>query len=172
MMESWTTYICHASDLACFGYGPILKPLLADLELHSGGFSVTVNDGKEYILRAPLDHITADNLAANQIMGLNGSFSKEDLLAVDCRFCYTDAKKYPYMVYADSTILRSGTNHLIDFMCVEADSSFSKRTGVREISAVADLSYHSLLVSTVSYIIAVVLNFNSVKLTHDLWLIV
>lgn len=137
--------ICHASDLSRFGYKPILKPLIEDLEMLALGVKVQARDGNEYIVQARLEHISADNLAANQIMGFNRSFSKGHY----CRFCYANADICSQMVCQDSTLLRSATNHRLDVEFVEADTSFSKRTGVRERSALDDISYYSLLDSTV-----------------------
>ena len=137
--------ICHASDLARFGYKPILKPLLTDLEELNMGVKVQARDGNEYSLHARLEHISADNLAANQLMGFNRSFSKGHY----CRFCYADAEKCAHMVCQDSTIMRTAASHRLDVESVEADKNSSKRTGVRERSALDDLSYYSVLNSTV-----------------------
>lgn len=137
--------ICHASDLALFGYQPILKPLLADLEELATGMTVIAKDGNEYVLHARLEHISADNLAANQLMGFNRSFSKGHF----CRFCYADSDQCARMVGEDISIMRSATNLQIDVETVEVDPSFSKRTGVRARSALDNLSYFSILDGTV-----------------------
>lgn len=137
--------VCHASDLSRFGYGPILKPLMADLEALSIGEPVILNDGTSKLIHARLQHIAADNLAANQIIGINRSFSKGHF----CRFCYAHSEECAYMTRANMSNVRSAVSHQMDVECVEADSTFSKRTGVRERSSLDTLSYFSAIENTV-----------------------
>lgn len=137
--------VSHASDLNRFGYGPVLAPLFKDLEQLYQGVSIKLHDGTEAVIHAVLQHIAADNLAANQIMGLNRSFSKGHY----CRFCYVKGNDCATMVVADQSLLRSATNHQLDVEFAEVDPSFSKRTGVRTRSALDHLSYFSLHDSTV-----------------------
>ena len=137
--------VCHASDLARFGYGPVLKPLLHDLEKLSVGVKVVAADDITYSIQARVEHIAADNLAANQILGFNRSFSKGHF----CRFCYADAETCACAVIEDPKLLRSSASHQQDIDRVETDASWSKRTGVRERSALDGLSYLSILDATV-----------------------
>ena len=137
--------VCHASDLNRFGYSPILKPLLNEMEQLYRGVSVTLDDGSEIVIHAVLQHLSADNLAANQILGMNRSFSKGHY----CRFCYAPAEECYRMVCADCRKMRTSAEYLLDIERVEADSSHSKLTGVRSRSALCSLSYFSPIESTV-----------------------
>ena len=75
------------------------------------GVKVEARGENEHSLHARLEHISADNLAANQLMGFNRSFSK----GYYCRFCYADAEKCAHMVCQVSTIM-TGQRQAISLM--------------------------------------------------------
>ena len=103
------------------------------------GVKVEARGENEHSLHERLEHISADNLAANQLMGFNRSFSK----GYYCRFCYADAAKCAHMVCQDGTIM-TGQHQAIGLMLsrLRLIKNSSKRTGVRERSALDDLSYY------------------------------
>ena len=137
--------VCHASDLERFGYGPIMRPLIADLEMLYGGVEVTLENGTECVIHAKLEHLSADNLAANQILGMNRSFSKGHY----CRFCYANADLCAVMVSPDHCLCRSPAGYLKDVQAASVNPGNSKQTGVREKSALSDISYFSVIDATV-----------------------
>ena len=137
--------VCHASDISRFGYKPILKPLVDDLGQLYDGVAVTLDDGTDCVIRAKLEHNCADNLAANQILGMNRSFSKGHY----CRFCYAVAELCARMVSPDCSLYRSSTLHQRDVDPVLINPGYSKQTGVRERSALSEIPYLSIIDSTV-----------------------
>ena len=129
--------VCHASDLERFGYGPIMRPLIADLEMLYGGVEVTLENGTECVIHAKLEHLSADNLAANQILGMNRSFSKGHY----CRFCYANADLCAVMVSPDHCLCRSPAGYLSMFrLLLSTQETQSKLACERSLHSV---TYHT-----------------------------
>lgn len=137
--------VCHSSDLPLYGYSTILRPLIQDLHDLNHGVPLTDSAGNETTLYARLEHVIADNLAANQILGLVCSFSR----GYNCRFCYIDSENRKTCSRSLDQLPRSAISHQVDVELSELSSASYKNTGVKMACALDELEYFSAIEATV-----------------------
>ena len=137
--------ICHAADLSTYGYEPILRPLLDDLAKLNVGVEVISGDYTQHTLRARLEHLAGDNLAANQILGLVSSFSNTYF----CRFCYINSADATLYSNNHDAPKRTATTHQVDVETAASCPDHYKKSGVKGACVFDELPYFSGVDSTV-----------------------
>ena len=142
---------CYSTDVKQHGLDKILAPLIADLERLKDGVPVYVG-GRVRTLRARLTHLVADNLAANQTLGMVCSFTNCQY----CRFCISLPARSKRAVTADETELRCEATHTEDVRQALAANSLIPNpeqhiniNGVKKAAALDSLSYFSSIEATV-----------------------
>ena len=102
--------VCFAQDLKREGFKVVLAPLIADLKRLYTGFDGFTSHGQPVKLKARLEHLVGDNLAANVLLGLVSGFSQCKF----CRFCYMDPDVMKVATRTDTTCLRTAASHHAD----------------------------------------------------------
>lgn len=140
--------VCHASDVKEHGYDSILRPFICDLNKLFTGVEIQLKNASnsESVMKASLEHVVGDNLAANAILGMVQSFRG----GYFCRFCYIPGNEVSSSSHCRDQLRRSDVSHFLDVERV-MDSATDKVAicGVKEPCALDQLPYFSGVKATV-----------------------
>lgn len=124
--------------IEAYGLHKVLQPFVTDLNtLATNGISVTI-DGFKRTFKGALVTFLADNLASNQLGGLEQSFS---FSFWSCRTCLVTQNSLSSSFVSNTFETRTLVEHLkpLELLTGPATAHFSKTYGINKRSALLDI---------------------------------
>ncbi|KAJ8017637.1 hypothetical protein HOLleu_44812 [Holothuria leucospilota] len=155
--------LCHTEDLKKYGFDPIVKHIVADLNYLSK-HGVALPDGS--FKKGTLTQFSADNLGANSLFGFVESFSASHF----CRICLTSKEDAQVIFNERNMQMRNKDLHNLHVQQAQQNLNLPHVQGVKRESVLNDCAYfhilsnysldvmHDLLEGVVQYEIKLVLS--------------
>lgn len=128
--------LCKSQDIKTFGYGPIVQPLLRDLQLlEKEGIYI---DRLGTSVRGTVLYISSDNLGAHSFAGFQESFNVDKF----CRFCLASRKDIQTCsVRSGSFVLRTIESHNLNLSELKENTNLKSVNGVKRECVLNELQY-------------------------------
>lgn len=122
-LENIIPILCCKTKQKTYGFDKILYPTILELrKIEEEGIVMNI-DGKFTTVYFALCLLLGDNKALNELVGFTHCFIKTGY----CRICFCTAEEAKYMVYEDTSKIRTVNNYTVDL----AKNNF-KITGIKE----------------------------------------